>query len=356
MKARLVWGDENYGVQGFNVYRDVLPLDPEALPAPLASLGPSARSYEDETIVEGETYYYVVTALVDGQEPATANFEVLAEEPDVVPTYEVYGATGAGRVGTIQTFTVPSSGLYRIVAYGAQGGKGSRSGVGGRGAKMSGWFDLVAGQVLEIGVGHQGNTVGNTEGPSGGGASWVSLAGEPLVVAGGGGGYGVGTTTNFQATAHAHTETWGKNAQHSGTGSGASSGNGGVNGNGGAGASSRAAGGAGWFTDGGPGSTAEGGGQALSAGGLGGDGGATPDGGFGGGGANDQSTGWGAAGGGGGYSGGGGAYAGSDAGEAAGGGGGSFNSGIDQDNLSAAREGDGQVVIYNLAGEGLGPG
>lgn len=77
MKAQLTWNDENYGTQGFNVYRSATPIDPESLPSPWATLGPEARIYEDTTVVESETYYYMVTALVDGEEPATGNFEVL---------------------------------------------------------------------------------------------------------------------------------------------------------------------------------------------------------------------------------------------------------------------------------------
>src|SRR5690554_3854021 len=82
MKVTLTWDDFNYGVQGFNIYRDTQPIDENALPAPLASLGPDAREYEDDTVVDGATYYYRVSALVDG-------VEKLAPEQEVTVTQQV---------------------------------------------------------------------------------------------------------------------------------------------------------------------------------------------------------------------------------------------------------------------------
>ena len=47
----------------------------------------------------------------------------------------------------IQEWTVPSTGTYRIEAYGAQGGNGSGSSTGGLGARMRGDFSLTEGEV-----------------------------------------------------------------------------------------------------------------------------------------------------------------------------------------------------------------
>ena len=56
-----------------------------------------------------------------------------------------------------QLWTVEKTGLYRIKAYGAQGGSGSLSGLrGGGGASVQGDFQLPAGEVLEVLVGSTG--------------------------------------------------------------------------------------------------------------------------------------------------------------------------------------------------------
>lgn len=324
MKARLSWNDENYGVQGFNVYRDTQPLDPQNLPAPLASLGPAARDYEDATVVDQTTYYYMVTALVDGQEPATANFEILAEEPDEVPTYEVFEATGTGATGTIQQWTAPNTGLFTIEAYGAQGG----GTVGGLGAKIVGTFDLTQGDVLEVGVGQHGVPLGSGNGSgdnngSGGGGSFVRDAnGDPLVVAGGGGG---GMDAGYSLRHGQATDTVGDGTTSDGNG---------------------AWGGAGWDT---PGS---GNAEPLGGSALGCTEGTYNEGGFGGGGSTSSQGSNSRVGGGGGYVGGGGANAG---GNQSGAGGGSYNAGTDQDNQAGVNEGDGRVVIHNESGSALAP-
>ena len=95
--------------------------------------------------------------------------------------------------GNIVTWTVPESGTYRVIATGAQGASANPSHVGGRGARIEGEFDFVAGQVLQIAVGGQGtashvliDNAGN--GGGGGGTFLVSDDDSPLLIAGGGGG------------------------------------------------------------------------------------------------------------------------------------------------------------------------
>ena len=75
----------------------------------------------------------------------------------------------------IQQFTVPTTGNYKIEARGAMGY--NQSGFGGRGAIMSGDFNLTAGTVLKIVVGQQGqvNPAAGTLQFGGGGGSFVSL-------------------------------------------------------------------------------------------------------------------------------------------------------------------------------------
>ncbi len=85
--------------------------------------------------------------------------------------------------GSIDAFTVPTTGVYTIDALAAQGGGG-----GGRGGEISGNFQLNAGEILSILVGGAGRDGSTGFGSGGGGGSFVVLNGAPLVIAGGGGG------------------------------------------------------------------------------------------------------------------------------------------------------------------------
>src|SRR5580692_10018078 len=85
----------------------------------------------------------------------------------------VFAAISAGSTitysGALVQFTVPSTGVYTIDAYGAQGGTGSVA-LGGLGAEIGGDFDLTAGEVLQILVGGMGfGGTGVSVGPVGGG-------------------------------------------------------------------------------------------------------------------------------------------------------------------------------------------
>lgn len=58
--------------------------------------------------------------------------------------------------GIEETYVVPSTGIYEVIAYGAQGGSfaaGSASASGGLGAEIGGTVSLISGQTLIILVG-----------------------------------------------------------------------------------------------------------------------------------------------------------------------------------------------------------
>jgi hypothetical protein len=200
------------------------------------------------------------------------------------------------------TFTAPVTGVYNILAFGAQGGEASAPGIaGGFGAEVGGDFVLTAGETLSIVVGGMGAAA--VDGAGGGGGTVVLTSiGTGLLIAGGGGGSG-----DILAPGPGLISGDGGNATLGG-GSGGFNGNGGGGGEGGAGGGLNSAG------EGGV-SNATGG---EAAGGPGGGGGGGGDGGVGGGGGGAEGA-LPGGGGGGGFSGGGGGA------EGGGGGGGSLN-------------------------------
>ena len=100
----------------------------------------------------------------------------------------------------IQLWTIPSSGIWSIEARGASGADGILAGSagnkrhGGYGAIVKAKFQLHAGKLLKILIGHEGSrdfTNPHRPGGGGGGTFVVYQDGKPLIVAGGGGGGGI---------------------------------------------------------------------------------------------------------------------------------------------------------------------
>ena len=96
--------------------------------------------------------------------------------------------------GEVQKFVVPTTGIYQLETWGAQGGGRSSSfnngnlGYGGAGGYSTGEIKLYKDQILYVYVGGTGGVSNSglaAGGFNGGGASWASDSGEP---AGGGGG------------------------------------------------------------------------------------------------------------------------------------------------------------------------
>lgn len=110
-------------------------------------------------------------------------------------TLGVAHATPFNYTGSLQTYTVTTTGIYLIFADGAQGGTGLRSS-GGIGAQIDGEILLTSGTILDVIVGGQGGSTAplTAGGGGGGGGSFVFIPGasQPLAVAGGGGGGGGG--------------------------------------------------------------------------------------------------------------------------------------------------------------------
>jgi hypothetical protein len=260
----------------------------------------------------------------------------------------------------IQYWVVPATGNYTIEAGGAKGGNGN-TGIGGAGAKMTGTFNLTAGETVKILVGqsggdHPGSSGENKTGGGGGGTFVIrtpyNTNASILLIAGGGGGSG-----SSSGGGPGQTTTSGQAGRGAGSGAGGTNGGGGgaaINGSGGTatraggnGSScSYGSGGGGFFTNGGAncnGAAPIIRGSSFQSGGVGGDAdevssGAATFGGFGGGaGSGSRAPG------GGGYSGGGG-----DGGSIGGGGGGSYNNGSSQTNLSGANAATGYVIITSL--------
>lgn len=265
------------------------------------------------------------TRALAGKQSANGDTDVSSSASVVVvPPAAVAGKTfdptnTVGSTGDIQTWTVPTTGVYTISATGASGGLGRTTGGtdirGGYGAKMSASFSLTQGQVIKVVVGQAGtNTASSYAGGGGGGGTYVyTSTNVPLVVAGGGGGAG---QYELSLSKDAATTVNGKNGVRGDQTNEMAPGIGGSNGFGGNGSSSYSGGGAGWANSGADSTYAAGGKSPLEGAAGGSNGSPTAPGGFGGGGASRTGGG-----GGGGYSGGGGggwAYSGD------GGGGGSF--------------------------------
>jgi hypothetical protein len=171
-----------------------------------------------------------------------------------------------------QLWTVPATGTYRITARGAQGAP-IEAEAGGRGAIITGEFDLVAGEKIQILVGQIGRPRADRiyrSSPGGGGSFVVRYTGDTntiddiLLVAGGGGGTG---SSPIDSQCDAQTGTAGGRGRRNNLNFG---GAGGVDGNGGSVGNASANGpGGGFLTDGAASTNAQG--LSFLNGGLGGE-------------------------------------------------------------------------------------
>lgn len=78
-QTTLNWQFDGADPDEFRVYRADSPMDPEALPAALATVAGSLRQYVDTTVTAGDTYFYRVSAYSDPIEKVSDEIEHTAE-------------------------------------------------------------------------------------------------------------------------------------------------------------------------------------------------------------------------------------------------------------------------------------
>ncbi|MFA5795455.1 MAG: DUF2341 domain-containing protein [Candidatus Brocadiia bacterium] len=322
----LQWNDNSNNEDGFQLER----TSDGTTYTVIANFGRNITSCTDAGLLMATAYAYRVRAY---NNIGVIYSNIVSQiTPSFFPVSMTFNNTSTGQNGTIQTTTITQTGVYRIEAWGAQGGSSPTSypaNLGGKGARMRGDFTLAQGQALKILVGQQG-TVSTNDGGGGGGSFVTDNSNNPFIVAGGGG--GASGSNNAVAGVTTTNGASGPGGQAGGF-------------NGGGGSTINSGAGGGLTGNGADGSAGSQGGRAFINGGTGGTtGSANCYGGFGGGGGS-HGGGWGG-GGGGGYSGGGGAQW-----PNAGGGGGSYNIGTNQSNSGGARSGQGLITIQGISFE-----
>jgi len=99
----LRWQDTNNIELGHKIYRSVTPMDIQNMPAPIATLNPNTTEYTDEAVIEGNFYYYRVSAYTTNGEEFSN--EVYAEARLLGPGSDVLiaGDMTAGFFGEVDS-------------------------------------------------------------------------------------------------------------------------------------------------------------------------------------------------------------------------------------------------------------
>lgn len=94
MNVKLTWTDRNTNEAGHRIYRSSSPMDTQALPPPVAELGPNVTEWEDTDTPVDQVVYYIVSA-VRGADEALSD-EVMIDTTPQVPLPTVIGEPYGG--------------------------------------------------------------------------------------------------------------------------------------------------------------------------------------------------------------------------------------------------------------------
>lgn len=78
IKLKIAWVDSNVIVEGVRVYKNSTLFDTNSLPAIYAEITDGSLFYEDFDVIEGNTYFYMLSCFLGEQEVFTECFEVEA--------------------------------------------------------------------------------------------------------------------------------------------------------------------------------------------------------------------------------------------------------------------------------------
>jgi len=100
----LRWQDTNNIELGHKIYRSDTPMDIQNMPSPIATLNPNTTEYTDEAVIEGNFYYYRVSAYTtNGEEFSNEVYTeaIIAIGPG--PSTLIAGDMTAGFFGEVPT-------------------------------------------------------------------------------------------------------------------------------------------------------------------------------------------------------------------------------------------------------------
>lgn len=113
MGVRLTWQDNSSTEDGFRIYRSTAPIDIVTPPNPLASVLADTTTYDDESAVDNEIYYYRVAAIRDGLVSFSEELMFTAAPPAGDPHWASVSLllTGDGTDGSTAIIDASSNGF-----------------------------------------------------------------------------------------------------------------------------------------------------------------------------------------------------------------------------------------------------
>jgi hypothetical protein len=78
MEIKISFINPNINAEGIRVYRDTKPMDPAALPAPIATIAGNVNSYSDTTVVKDASYFYIFEVFSGTEKVRSGNISATA--------------------------------------------------------------------------------------------------------------------------------------------------------------------------------------------------------------------------------------------------------------------------------------
>ena len=73
---KLQWKDRNFSEEQHRIYKSSTPMTLGMLPTPIATLGSNITEYIDYDVIEGNTYYYRISAVRGNDEAVSDELEI----------------------------------------------------------------------------------------------------------------------------------------------------------------------------------------------------------------------------------------------------------------------------------------
>jgi len=102
---KLQWKDRNFSEEQHRIYKSSTPMTLGMLPTPIATLGSNVTEYIDYDVIEGNTYYYRISAVRGSDEAVSDELMMVAEELNLGPGSQelIAGDMTAGFFGEVPT-------------------------------------------------------------------------------------------------------------------------------------------------------------------------------------------------------------------------------------------------------------
>ncbi len=120
IKLKITWSDDNVVTEGIRIYKSSSIFTKTSLPEVYATIKDGSGFFEDFNVVDGQTYFYMLSCFLGEQEVFTECYEITAISEIPITVKAVLSSSSSSSTGYIMSISVPPYNVGDVILLAVQ--------------------------------------------------------------------------------------------------------------------------------------------------------------------------------------------------------------------------------------------